>query len=246
MMDLERGLHELGRDLDYPTGEGLSERVRWRLAHELSPRRRRLRRAVLLAAALAVLAAGTAVAVRFALPGVDIAPSPTPLPVSPAPPGEGLDLGRKLSLERAASAVQFPVGIPAALGDPAAVYLDGSTPGGRVSLVYEPTDRLPRDPRTGLGALLTTFHADVDEEILLGKVPEEGTLVERVTVDGSDGFWLTGEPHTVYYRGEGGGIFEDSIRLAGNVLLWNEDGVTHRLEADISLHEAIRIAESLR
>jgi hypothetical protein len=47
-------------------------------------------------------------------------------------------------------------------------------------------------------------------------------------------------------------IFEDARgrtlfgrRLAGNVLLWERDGVTYRLEGDVPLRRALAIAESL-
>ena len=244
MNDLERRLRELGGALAYPEGTGIARRVRARLASERA-RRRRLRRAVLLAAALALLAGGAALAVRFALPGVEIVPSPRP-PVSPAPPGQGLGLGAEVTLDEAASRVSFPVETPRALGAPAGVYLDRTTPGGRVSLVYEPAAGLPQDGRTGYGALLTAFRGRPNEEILLTKLPKSGTRVERVTVRGSDGFWLTGEPHIVYYVDENGEFLDDTVRLAGNVLLWTDEGVTYRLEAKVSRAEAIRIAASVR
>ena len=37
------------------------------------------------------------------------------------------------------------------------------------------------------------------------------------------------------------------VRLIdGNVLIWEENKITHRLETDLALDEAIRIAESLQ
>jgi hypothetical protein len=39
----------------------------------------------------------------------------------------------------------------------------------------------------------------------------------------------------------------DFIRLIeGNVLIWTEGDLTYRIETDLSLEEAIRIAESLQ
>jgi hypothetical protein len=47
-----------------------------------------------------------------------------------------------------------------------------------------------------------------------------GTRLRRVTVNGGPGAYLDGAPHEVFFldaRGNGRG---DTVRLAGNVLLW--------------------------
>jgi hypothetical protein len=237
MSDLERELERVGRELDYPEGRGIAEAVTARLLGEPAPRRS-LRRAALIAAVIVLAVAGAAVAARFALRGVFIAPSPTP---APAPIGEGLRLGRAVSLPEARAAVPFRVLMPAALGTPGGVFLRE----GRVTATYEPGDGLPTDPRTRLGALFTQFRASLDEEFLLAKLPETGTTVERVSVGDAPGFWLEGAPHAVYYVDEAGEVVEDTVRLAGNVLLWERGGVTYRLEADVSREEAIAIATSV-
>ena len=241
MRDLERELERLGRGLDYPEGRGIPEAVTARLLGEPAPRRP-LRRAVLLAAVVVLAVAGAAVAARFALRGVFIAPEPTPAPAPIAPPGEGLGLGRPVTLPQARAEAAFLVRMPVALGDPDGVFLRD----GRVTATYEPDERLQRDPRTGLGALFTQFQASIDEEFLLAKLPETGTTVERVSVGDAPGFWLEGAPHAVYYVDEAGEVVEDTVRLAGNVLLWERDGVTYRLEADLPRERAIAIASSLR
>ena len=239
MSDLERDLERLGRALDYPDASGLPEAVTARLRAEPVPvrRRRPLRRAVLLAAVVVLAVAGAAVAARFVLRGVFIAPGPTP---PPAPIGESLGLGRSVTLAEARAEVTFPVRLPSALGAPDGVFVGA----GRVTAVFDPGDRLPRDPRTGFGALLTQFRADLDEDLIVAKLPQTGTVVERVTVDDAPGFWLEGEPHAVYYVDEEGEVIEDTVRLAGNVLLWERGGVTYRLEADLSRDEAVAIASS--
>jgi hypothetical protein len=42
-----------------------------------------------------------------------------------------------------------------------------------------------------------------------------------------------------------GQILPDTLRLATNTLLWERDGHVYRLEADISLETAERIAQSV-
>ena len=70
------------------------------------------------------------------------------------------------------------------------------------------------------------------------------TILQPVEL-GDLGFWLEGAPHTVMFLDANGQIQEDSTRLAGNTLLWEEDGVSYRLEADLEMEEALKIARSM-
>ncbi|HEX9822870.1 MAG TPA: hypothetical protein VGB51_00545 [Actinomycetota bacterium] len=241
MIDLELRLRDLAAELDVPEAAGLPEVVRRRLEGVTPMRRRSRLRTVALVAAAILLLAGTAVAARFAIRGVEILPTPPEAPV--APPGEGLALGDPVTLEKARDAVPFEVGVLPALGDPDGVFLDDSVPDGRISMTYVPRPGLPRDRPTGLGALFVQFRGAVDEEKLVGKVFNQGS-VERVSVDGGPAFWLEG-PHVVYLLDANGEVREDTVRLAGNVLLWQSGDITLRLESGLSQAEAIAAAESL-
>ena len=242
MIDLELRLRDLAAELDVPEAAGLPEVVRRRLEGVTPMRRRSRLRTVALVAAAILMLAGTAIAARFAIRGVEILPTPPETPV--APPGEGLALGDPVTLEKARDAVPFEVGVLPALGDPDGVFLDDSVPDGRISMTYVPRPGLPRDRPTGLGALFVQFHGTIDEEALLGKVFTEAATVERVRVDGDPGFWLEG-PHVVYLLDADGEVREDTVRLAGNVLLWQSGDITLRLESGLSQAEAIAAAESL-
>lgn len=255
--ELGVALVALGRDLDYPRTPDLARAVAQRLGRDSVlqpaavlapfPGMRSVRRAALLAAAVVLLVAGAAVAARFGLRGVEIRLLETPPAVPTAPPGENLALGRPVDLVTAQSGVDYRIRTSeiAVLGTPDGVFLDPLTPGGRVTFTYLPRSGLPRDAITGLGMLVTQFRADPDEDLLV-KEAGPGTTVERVTVGDADGFWIEGEPHAVLYRDERGEPLADTIRLAGNVLVWQVGEVTLRLEADISRPEAVRIAESFR
>lgn len=249
---LERALSALGRSLDYPEGAELAVRIADRLGEEPAPARRlvpfplfRIRRTAIFAVAAALLLAGGATAAVFAIRGVEIRVLPTPPIVPSIAPGENLALGEPVTITEVQARVEFPVLVPAALGNPDRVFLDRAIPGGRVTLVYLPRAGLPRDPRTGLGMILTEFVGSPDGEFLV-KEAGPGTTIERVEVGGVPGFWIEGEPHAVLYRDRGGQPLPDNIRLAGNVLLWQVGDLTLRLEADISRSQAIRIAESVR
>ena len=58
--------------------------------------------------------------------------------------------------------------------------------------------------------------------------------------------WLEGTPHQFFYRDSAGNPSPETLRLAGNTLLWEQDGVTFRLEAQVARDEALRIASSFR
>jgi len=49
-----------------------------------------------------------------------------------------------------------------------------------------------------------------------------------------------------FYRDASGIIQTETLRLAGNTLIWEQDGVTFRLEAQVSREDALRIAASFR
>ena len=56
-------------------------------------------------------------------------------------------------------------------------------------------------------------------------------------------YWLTGEHILAFYEPPG----RDFIRIiSNNVLIWEINGITYRMETDASLEEAVRIAESLQ
>ena len=95
-----------------------------------------------------------------------------------------------------------------------------------------------------MGAVLTEFRAQLEDEFILKKLPGAGVDVELVTVDGSEGYWIEG-PHSVGYVDSEGEFREDGPRLAGNTLIWVEGGVTYRLESALDKDAALALASSL-
>jgi hypothetical protein len=258
MTDLERMLHELAPHVDYPPEPDLVRSVRARIEAAAPPSQRRIlphvpRRAalagvmVLLAAVITSLVAlpglRAAVADWLGLGGVRIhsgGPSPTPA-------GESLDLGEALSVEQAQGQVDFDVAVPDALGEPNEVFFDELVPGGQVALVYRTRPGLPATPGSDVGLLVTEFEGSVDE-ILAKKIisTDPGTELEQVAVGGSTGLWISGEPHFITYMGPDGQPREETVRLVGNVLLWERNGVTFRIESALSKGKALHIARSLK
>jgi len=183
--------------------------------------------------------------------GVRITIVPSPPTPSIRPLGEGLLVGEPTTLEAARRRVPWTVRIPTApdLGTPQ-VYFGVGFPGGQVSLVYPAGPELPVTRETGVGLLLTEFRASLqeplDQQPFIQKLVGSGTTIEAVTVNGHPGFWLSGAPHEIFYIGPNGEPIPDTIRLSGNVLLWQQGDVTFRLESALTKDEAIRIAGSAR
>jgi hypothetical protein len=242
----------------------------WRLRPLARPA---LAAAAALAAAVLVLAgspeARTAVADALGLRGVLIARvASVAVPVTATPdgspargeagsastpaPGEGaagparaLRLGEPTTLEAARARLPFrPLG-PDALGRPDELYFDSATAGGQLAFVYRPRAGLPPTSNPAVGALFTQFQAGLEPGFFAkGLGPD--TRLELLTVNGGRAVWIEGSPHLFYYRDREGEIRDESVRLAGNVLLWEQEGLTLRLEANVPKDEAVRIAASAR
>jgi hypothetical protein len=254
-MDLERDLVDLGRRISYPEEPPLARRAAARLSAEHGrsiPSRSGWRLFALVTATLLILIAGVlgaspaarhAVANWLGIDGIGISfdhPSSSPV----VGPGDDLGLGRRTTLDEARALAAFDVGVPTPFGPPDAVFFEPNVEGGEVSLVYEPRPGLPESLGTGVGAILTQFQGRVDRQ-LFQKFAVTGTDVEAATVTGADAFFIHGEPHLLYYD-RNGDPMEQAPRLSGNVLLWEREGITYRLEAEVGKAAAISIASSVR
>lgn len=240
MIELERSLVSLGRELDVPTTPDVASRVVSGLAPRRTSSQRRLVlafAALLVAALLATLAipdARSALLRFFGIGAVRIE-LVDELPEVLADPVElELMLGERVSLEEARRRAGFPL---LELADaPDSVHLGER---GAVWFVHGRTDAV----RLLVGQ---TPSVRVDEPSLFTKLATQGTSVSEVEVRGEQGFFLSGQPHLVFLVDESGDVVGESARLAREVLVWTEGGRTVRLEGDLSRDEALRIAEVLR
>ncbi|PZS08955.1 MAG: hypothetical protein DLM70_02040, partial [Chloroflexi bacterium] len=226
--ELESALADLGHHLSYPPTPDLSGAV---CAHlERHPQRQRSfqaiisLRAVLLPAlaAIAILAsvlafspdARSAVASWFHFAGVQIKSGTLP----PGPLGHNLALGERVSLADARNRVSFHVVVPVlpGLAKPDEIYVGVAHSQESVALVYRARHGFPRAATTGAGLLIIEFQKRFFDA---KRLPIQ-TNLEEVRFDGSFGLWLAGVPHVVYYEDNHGTLLPDTIRLAGNVLVW--------------------------
>jgi hypothetical protein len=272
MPELERMLEQLREEVDWPRTPDLAGSVMARIAEEreaeaeggrpaargpapVAQRRRAFplaRRSLALAFAILLLLAGAAFA---ALPGVRDAVRDflglqgatverrEQLPQ--APPRRPLDLGARTTLPAVTNRLAFVPLLPAELGDPDAVYVRRTTPGGELSLAYRPRAGLPRASGTQLGLLVSEFRGDLAPEYV-GKIAGQATTIERLHLDGDRAIWVAGAPHFFFYRSPGGRFLESELRLANNVLLLERGNVLVRLEGAFGRERALAIARSLR
>ena len=219
--------------------------------------RGRARRSLALALIAVALIAAIAGAIGLGLPGIRIIPGGGGAPAAPSTPagpparspsvdaslGAELGLGEPVALDTLGTATDFRLQLPSdpAVGPPSAAWLLDR----RLTLVWPSGPALPAVPRSSVGLLLTELRGSIDPGYF-EKVLNPATRIEPVTVAGSTGWWISGEPHgIVYVRPDGQPEF-DSRRIVGDTLLWVKDGITYRLETALGREAAIRIAESLR
>jgi len=270
VIDLERRLEDLGRHLDYPGAANLAAAVGRRARQAGAPRpfwRRALLAPVpgrsawpstlLAAAAIAVVVIAALVAFppsRDAIAGflglrgliVQRVPlTPSAGPSNTGPLGRRLALGNEVTLAQARAAVPYPVLLPASLGEPDQVYLLNPSSRQAVALVYLPRAGLPESAHTGVGLLLIEFPGKLQSAFMEKMLGPDATL-EQVSVDRQPGFWVSGSPHGFLYLDQKGEVVDDTYRLAGNTLIWNQGSLLLRIEADIGKEQALAVAASLR
>ncbi|HJS29246.1 MAG TPA: hypothetical protein VJ768_06470 [Anaerolineales bacterium] len=160
-------------------------------------------------------------------------------PVTPSPVRTGylaglLALGSEVTLEEAEGQAGFQIPLPfypSDLGKPDRVLLPPFENGSGVVLIWM-DDRLSQDVRMSLILL--------SPGAFVGK--DSPATVEEITVRGLPGLWLSGK-HSLIFQDE---VVDYPIDVFGNVLIWEEGGITYRMELNGTLDEALRIAESLR
>jgi hypothetical protein len=238
---LEAALRTLGTRLDVPAPPDMVDDVLARLDEPVeAPRWGPVHRiAAAVVAALLVLATAMAVSptVRaavydlFRIGGVEIHENEKP-PVTPSvsvdPPLAGQ---RDVTLAEARREADFPLRLPTTLDPPVTVRL---IEGARVvSMAFGSAHGQVRVDQFdgGLDPMFTKF-TNADD-------------MHRVFVQGVPGVWVD-RPHPVFYTDETGRMREETARLSGSSLIWEKDGITYRVEGDLTQAQAVDIAESLR
>ncbi len=246
---LDLRLAELGRAVAFPATPPLAGAVTERLAQPRRawfwPGRRPLGRSAALALGATLLLVGIAAGFGITVGGLRLVFGPatgSPLPSLAVGPG----LGEATTIAQAREQIRFTLRVPtlAGLGDPDLVYLAERPAGGAVTLLYGDRGDIPADAATGVGLIVTQFRADIGPDTF-EKLILQGTLVIEARVNGHAAWWVEGGQHFFFYRDADGEVVDTTLRLAGDTLIWEERGVTHRVEGAPSLDVAIGVAESL-
>jgi hypothetical protein len=257
-IDLEQRLVLLQAEIDWPATPALAARVRALIATPVPARRAwfQSRWAMAAAAVLVVLAALVAytpsrdaianwINVHTIFTRVNQLPTPSPLPSGPI--GKRLGLGDPTALAQAQSKVSWRIVVPASLGQPDEVYLQlppEGPPQGEVTLVYKSRPGLKTSGQTGVAVLITEANGAVDAQFF-GKMLGDGTTLEEVTVNGHQGYWISGQPHIFFFIDASGQFRMETMRLATNTLIIDDNGTVIRIEGDLTKAQALEIAASL-
>jgi hypothetical protein len=228
----------------FPETPDLAAVVRARIERE--PRREpwwRGRRTLVLALAVLVAAVGAAFAVPQArstilrwlgIGGVRVQfvdQLPT-VPTNRTP-----IIGVPVSLDQARARVGFRVLVPVGqLGPPDAVYV-GHFSVDEVTLLY--------GSPTKIRLLLTEVDGSLSIPVA-AKFVIGNRHVRRLTIGGKPALWIEGAPHEFLFIAPNGQVVSAPLRLDKNTLLWQRGRVLLRLEGDLSLAQALRVARSLR
>ena len=245
---LERLLSETARAIEYPATPDLSARVvaslRAPVPSRVAPMRPAFGLALLVAAlvlvaALAISPSRDAIARFFGVEGSKIEFLPTPLPGETATP--------------------FPTAVVNPTPDPLTV------PGvdlerlpelaGFVAALPEVTDQRIESNLLFYGRDPVVVHrypgfdlwqSRIEGFASFGKSVRPDGSVDEVEVGGVPGLWVTGAEHIVSYSDSGGAHIPASQRIVDrSTLIWRTDAFFYRIETDLSLEEALRIAETL-
>lgn len=266
----EAQVHELARAFAYPATPDIAGAVAQRRAVRPKPARRQLAWATLLilaivagllavpqvrAAVLEFLQVGavriflteptpTATIALATVPAQDAGsisattapatatatPRPTPTPLASL-----LDLAGETSLSQAETQAGFSIRqptYPPDLGPPERVFLQ-ELGGPVVVLVWLAPDN-PEKVQISL------------HQLGPGTFAQKGQprLIREATVNGQPALWTEG-PYMLQFLNNNQVTFDMRQLVKGHVLIWAEGEITYRLETDLPLEEAIKIAEAL-
>jgi hypothetical protein len=190
--------------------------------------------AVVVTSVLAITPTRHAVARWFGIGGVRITQTDTTLPPATGATTSSVSASTPIDLDTIARALAFRVRVPspALAGAPTGATVDPAVPSGLIEIRYGEFTLVELASQPGAPPVLE-------------KVLGPGTTTRTVTVTGRPGVWISGDPHQIAYNASDGDFTTDTVRRAGNVLLWEDHGVTYRIEGLASLDTALAIANSL-
>jgi hypothetical protein len=252
MLDLEQELTALAGALDWPATPDLASRLYLPARRQTSyPRWAMAAAAVViaLAALFAYTPSREAIAnwVNVHTIFQQVPHLATPSPQPPGPLGARLGLGGRVTLTNAQKQIAWHIGVPSSLGQPDEVYLQPAPDApalGEVTLVYATRPGIPVAAQTGVSVLVTEARGTVDQTFF-GKMLGPGTTPEAVTVEGHQGYWISGPLNEFFFTDANGNFRNETGRLAANTLILDYGGTVIRIEGNLTKAQALEIAASL-
>jgi len=164
--------------------------------------------------------------------------APLPVPTSTKSPAATatptpLDWMGETTLSKASAQLPFTIYLPSwppDLGAPDLVYVQDLAGPALLSVWMDPSQE---------GSVRLSLHALASDAVVYKFDP---VAITRTQVDEREALWTDG-PYLVRV---GKGDTAPRRLVTGHVLIWSNGTVTYRLETDLSLEEAVRVAESLR
>jgi hypothetical protein len=165
--------------------------------------------------------------------------TPTPeIKTPPTPTSSALiplleDLMGEVTLQEARGLVEYAIPLPtypANLGEPDRIFVQDID--SQMILVWMDD----KDPQR----IKLSLHIIPPNSWVIKKV--DPTVIELTNVNGQRAVWTTGPYPLLLQNRE----ITFTRLIEGNVLIWTQGDLTYRLETDLSLEEAIKIAESLQ
>jgi len=256
--ELEQRLEELGGRISWPPTPQLTEGIMARLGEPSVVRRPWFQSRWAMAAAVVLLALAALVAytptreaiadwlnLHVLISRVSELPTPSAQPSGGL--GTRLGLGYPTTLADAQAKVQWHIVVPSQLGPPDEVYIQlppEGPPQGEVTLVYKSRPGIRTSGQTGVAVLITEASGTVDDRYF-GKMIGPGSTLEEVTVKGHRGYWISGAPHTFFFTDADGQFRNETMRLASNVLIFENGSTLVRIEGDLTKAQVLAIANSL-
>lgn len=168
-----------------------------------------------------------------AMPEIIAQLTATPGPESPSLLSLLDEIAGETDLASAQQIAAYPILLPtypASLGQPDFVYVQ-DTEGAMTILVWTDSDQPER--------VLMSLHFIPTGHWAINKF--EPIVIQETEVNGQYAVWTEG-PYPLFLHN---GDIEVLRLIEGHVLIWAEGDVTYRLETNLNLDEAIKIAESL-
>jgi hypothetical protein len=246
-IEFENKLQLISKGLDYPSTPDISASVMKKIRPTVSPRfiSRRLTWSLtiilILFLSLFAIPPVRAAIIEFIQIGIvrifpqNIEPTsesvPTVTPATSMLPLLDAIIG-ETTLEQAQEKVDYQILLPSDFGTPDYVYVYDAA-GDMTILVW-------MNPEQPQSVELSLHFIPAGSWAITKMGP---TIIELTTVNGEQAIWAVGPyPLRVYNMNE----MEFTRLIEGQVLIWTEGNITYRLETNLSMEEAVEIAESLK